>query len=1103
MKEKRIILPLIACLLLTACSSDAPSRKEGARLEAGFATPPSEARPRVWWHWMNGNVTKDGIRKDLEWMESVGIAGFQVFDAALQTPAVVKERLVYMTPEWKEAFAYTASLAAEKGMEMAIAGSPGWSESGGPWVKPEQAMKKVVWSELDIKGGSPVSVTLPLPPTQTGNFQSVPMSQGGMFSNATAPSPTYYKDVAVIAMKLPEGYSSLDTESMRVSSSGGKFTPQALSDGDYTTAVSNLPYGKPGAESWIQYEFAAPQTIYGVEVATLNQRGRGGSKPARLQVSDDGVNFQDVATLSEAAEGVSATAFEGTTGKIFRLTYVAPSMDFMPPMGFPGMWGAPPVSPKGIDVAEFKLFNLPRVDRYIEKAGFTVATNLASSPTREKDGVKKTDILDITDKMKEDGTLQWTPDEGAWKILRFGYSLTGRTNHPASPEATGLEVDKLSAEHTEAYFTHYLDMYKDAAAGILGEKGLQYVITDSWEAGCLNWTDLMFEDFSSMRGYDLHAWLPAIAGYIVESGSSSDKVLWDYRKTIGELLAKNHYDLLTDLLKRYGMGRYSESHENGRAFVGDGMEMKRSAAVPMSAMWAEGLGQSGADIRESASVSHIYGQKYTAAESLTSGGNAWGYVPEMLKPTADWLMANGLNRFVIHTSVHQPLDDYKPGFSLGPFGQWFTRHETWSGAGAKAWIDYLSRSSFLLQQGTNHADILYFYGEGKNITAQYGNSLPAIPRGYNFDFVNADAILHVIGVKDGRITAPSGTSYSLIYLDPDNTADISLPVLKKLYTLVENGAILVGAKPTASPSLEDDTTEFDRLVSAMWTGLDEISLGKGRIFATRDMAQALSSLGVKKEIDYAGEERLSYVHRSSEGVEIYWILNRDAKACQKEISFGVKGLRPEIWSAVDGSIVPASYRIEGDRTLVPLNLEAQDAVFVIFRSKASSDHVTIPAPGMQAKNLLPEGWTVSFLSGMGAPESTRFESLSDWSLSDDPAIRYYSGTASYKNHFNLPSKDGQIILDLGEVHDIAEVLVNGKTAGTLWKAPFRLDITDAVWEGENEVEIRITNMWVNRLIGDLQPGAQKYTKTNQHSYTAASPLKPSGLLGPVSIDLLK
>jgi hypothetical protein len=288
------------------------------------------------------------------------------------------------------------------------------------------------------------------------------------------------------------------------------------------------------------------------------------------------------------------------------------------------------------------------VNRFEDKAAFAATIDLygmATPPVR--DAVAKADVVDLTSKMRPDGTLDWTPPAGRWVVLRLGYSLTGHTNGPASAEATGLEVDKLNRAYVKTYFNTYLDKYKDTVGPLMGKRGLEYVITDSWEAGVQNWTDDMIAEFTKRRGYDMRPWLPVLTGRVVESAEASDRFLWDFRRTIADMTAENHYDQLTDILKERGMARYSESHESGRAFIADGMEVKRSAAIPMSAMWTQLPGVNNeqygynADIRESASVAHIYGQNLVAAESLTASSGAWSWSPETLKPTADKELAMG------------------------------------------------------------------------------------------------------------------------------------------------------------------------------------------------------------------------------------------------------------------------------------------------------------------------------------------------------------------------------------------------------------------------------------------------------------------------------
>jgi len=648
-----------ACIVLGQTAGDPLLR--------GFQNPPASARPRVWWHWMSGNITKEGIKADLEWMKRAGIAGFQNFDAGLNTPQVVDKRLVYMTPEWKDAFRYATTLADQLGLEMAIAGSPGWSESGGPWVPPSQAMKKFVWSETHVEGGSPFTTALPKPPSTTGAYQNQP--GGGRAGQA--PPPEFYADAAVVAFRDAECDRALRLAEAKVSASGGSFDGRSLSDGDLAKTAL-LPAAPIGQRAWIQLEYAKPQTVRGLTFVA----NRVGLSDVELQSSDDGQQFRTVAPIPNGARTI---AFPGLSARYFRVT--APTTD---PQANPPRPGRGPAGPAGMQIAEFVMHGAV-VNRFQEKAAFITAPPLYAMATPAPDSddvIGKAEVLDLTARMHSDGTLEWTPPVGHWTVLRFGYSLTGHQNSPASPEATGLEVDKLNRADVKAYFENYLNQYKDATGGLMGKRGLQYVITDSWEAGTANWTDAMPAEFQKRRGYSMTPWLPVLAGHIVESAGASDRFLWDFRQTLSDLVAENHYDQLTDILRARGMGRYTESHEAGRAFIGDGMEVKRRADIPMSAMWTSQPGRTSrqfdADVRESASVAHIYGQNLVAAESLTAGIGAWTFSPETLKPTADREMAMGLNRFVIHTSIHQPSNDKIPGLGLGPYGQWFTRHETWA-----------------------------------------------------------------------------------------------------------------------------------------------------------------------------------------------------------------------------------------------------------------------------------------------------------------------------------------------------------------------------------------------------------------------------------------
>jgi len=1120
------ILSLVLLTIFAGIPTQLISQTNTNTLEQGFKNPPNSAKPRVWWHWMNGNITKEGIKLDLEWMNRVGIGGFQNFDASLTTPKLVDKRLVYMTPEWKDAFRYATTLADQLGLEEAIAGSPGWSESGGPWVKPNQGMKKVVWSETRIEGGKPFNGILLHPPQVSGPFQNIPLFDFLALISGQPPTggPTFYADTAVIAYRAADGDVPVTVLQPKITSSGGSLDLALLSDGDLVK-TTKLPKPVAGQESWVQYEFATPQTMHAVTLA-LNDPGAAAANMfgaaasiADVEASGDGQTFRKLIAIPNDGGEEHTIAFAATRARFFRIVFTdKPAADFSGVMTFDvenpfGDFSGVKPDPD-FEISELVLHPGARVNRFEEKAGFANLIGLDAFPTPEvaaTDAIRKTDIVDLSSKMKSDGTLEWSPPAGNWVVLRFGYSLTGVTNHPASPEGTGLEVDKLSREDVKQYMNRYLDNYKDAVGDLMGKRGLRYVINDSWEAGTANWTDDMIAEFTKRRGYDPRPWMPVLAGRVIESAQNSDRFLWDFRETLGELLAENHYDQINDILHARGMGHYGESHEEGRAFIGDGMAVKRHNDVPMSAMWTQRPGVNAeqygynADIRESASVAHIYGQNLVAAESLTASSGAWAWSPATLKPTADKELAMGLNRFVIHTSVHQPLLDKKPGLALGPFGQWFNRNETWAEQ-AKPWVSYLARSSYLLQQGRFDADIVYFYGEDSNLTALFGRKGPDIPAGYNFDYINADALIHILNFKDGQLATPSGMRYRVLALDP-HSQEMSLPVLKKIRDLVQAGAIVAGPKPKGTPSLSDDPKEFQSIADLLWGSGGGNSVGKGRVFGDKSLGDVLISINVVADFDYTkplADTNVLFVHRKLADGDLYFVDNRNDRDESLDASFRVTGKEAELWHADTGSMQPASFTIANGRITVPLHLEPWGTVFVVFRKPAKNSSRTLPKNVETTLATIEGPWDLSFEPNLGAPAKITVGRLTSWSENSDEGVKYFSGQGTYSKTVDVPAdwltKGEHVWLDLGDVKNLAQVLVNGKSLGIVWKTPYRVDVTSALKSGKNQIEITVTNVWVNRIVGDRQPNVTKtYTFTSPKFYKADSKLVASGLLGPVRL----
>lgn len=961
--RRNIISGFFSLLLLCGCNAG------GDDMYEGFVNPPAEARPRVWWHWEDGNVTKDGIRKDLDWMKRVGIGGFHHFDASIDMAPVVDDRLVYMQDGWKDAFRYAIAYADSLGMEMGIASSPGWSSTGGPWVEKEDAMKQLVWSVTDLR---------------EGHFKGV-LEQP--FTRLD-----HYRDIKVVALPLPE------------------------SDG----------------------------AVRAVTVVGNGTRGRWAITPVSydlsLEASSDGVNFTRVALLPNTSAPSITVNVPATSAESFRLVNIKEDKEY-----------------------KYILHTRSRVEHAEEKAGLSSPYDLNDFPTVVPEGETfptSGEVVDLTACMQEDGTLEWDVPAGEWRVIRFGYTLTGKRNGPAPEEATGLEVDKMDPEAWDRYFHNYLEMYKDATGGLMGSHGIQNLLLDSFEAWWDTWTPRMEAEFEARRGYALLPWMPALSGEILVSPEATEKFLFDWRRTIGELHAAN-YERLHAFVEEYGLQNlYLESQENGRVYLVDGMDVKKQASIPMAACWAplneharhSTATMAFADIKESASVANIYGRKYVSAESMTTDGYegfALRFSPSNLKNVIDFEFWAGVSRVYVHESSHQPLDDCKPGLGLLQYGQWFTRHETWAEQ-AIAWTDYLARNCYMLSQGANVADILVYYGEDTNVTGRYGARRFPCPQGYNYDFINPSGLFDVC-VKGGRIVAPSGASYAVLCLD-----NAGLPESEELRARIE-----------------------------------ELK-AQGAVVCTRESLEAALE---KTPADVMVEDGIRFVHRRTDRADIYWINKPSEDFRTVELSLRCSGRRPMAWNPVDGSARELSYRQEGGRTLVSLDMVPDDVQFVVLSGKAE-DSFELPAEPEPSRIAVDGPWTLSF------PGRT-LEGVVPGDYADYPFedVKYFSGTAAYSTTLTLDSVPEEAVLDLGEVHDLAEVFVNGVKAGIVWKKPFALDIAGLLKEGENALELRVINTWANRMVGDAQPDCPQRTTyfSRPGLFKADTPTAPAGLYGPVAL----
>ena len=1076
-------------------------------LLAGFRSPPQVARPRTWWHWMGGNVTAEGARLDLEWMKRVGLGGVHTFSGQLgPEPALANPRAPFMSPQWRQIFRETTEIARQAGMEVGIAGSPGWSHTGGTFVAPADGMKKYVWSITDVEGGRPFTGTLRAPPRATGPFQAKAEA-----SRARQLTGDVYGEAFVVAFPTPPA--DLVAPPAEHVSSAGPIDLSPLAAGDLSAAIK-LPVQESSGSAWIEARYPKPTRI-----ATLTLAVPEGAA-VEVLASDDGKVFRSLAQgVLVTPSGVEHPApqqtlsFEPVTARIFRVVLTvlppAPSLPGLPPgLAAP----KPPITAFEIDA--FRLERSARVHRFEAKAGFetTIRSPGPTPPAAPNSLVRRADVIDLTSKLRPGGRLDWTPPPGRWTVLRFGWSLTGSTNGPAEPEATGLEVDKLDPAAVRRYIDAYLGLYDDATGGKVGANGVKALITDSWEAGFQNWTPGLFAEFRRRRGYDPIPYAPVLAGRVVESADVSDRFLWDYRLTLKELLADAHYGVLAGALHERGMQYYTEAGGDNPRVLGDGMAIKGRSDIPTAEYWyrdfASGPGQLSlkADLEEAASAAHVYGKPLVAAEALTvaAGTDPWSFSPQMLKPVADEIFARGVNRIIIHDSRQQPLADAKPGMTLAIFGHYFNRNETWA-EDAGPWVDYLARTSYLLQQGQFVADVAYFYGEDRNLSELFETRLNTdVPAGYRYDYINREALLTLLSVRDGRVVTPSGMSYRVLFL-PDHVTRFTEPALRKIRDLVAAGAVVVGPRPVGALGLTSPDAAITSLADEIW-GAGELGaagrrVGRGKVYASLEAALRAEGVAPDYQLRAAPDAELLALHRRTRDADIYFVSNQKDRPEDVRAAFRVTGRAPEIWRAKDGTAEALGFRIGDGVTETNLRLEPHEAVFVVFRKPTELREWNGPLREVAVAASVEGPWAVSFGPGSAAPAPTIFPALTSWSESEDPQVRYYSGQATYRTSLTLkrPARGEHVFLDLGDVRELAAVEVNGKPVGTAWHAPYRLDVTLALRPGRNEIAIRVVNLWPNRLIGDKQPGAKPVTFAPMSPYTAASPLLPSGLLGPVRL----
>lgn len=767
-----------------------------------------------------------------------------------------------------------------------------------------------------------------------------------------------------------------------------------------------------------------------------------------------------------------------------------------------------------------------------DASNFTLATAVMEPVAKpwhnnnEDEPIPINEVIDLTDKVKN-GYLEWEVPAGKWKIIRTGHRMTGSRLMIAQPEADGLSVDWFSRKGVELQYQHLGRMLIDEAAKV-GNKP-KYFCDDSFEDGFPNWTGNILEQFKKYRGYDAKPYLPALSGYIVGSAEISDRFLNDYRKTLTDCMADEHYKRFAELCHQDGLLMQNEAAGPSRSgtICIDGLKNLGRSDMPMGEFWLgnnheeeatladnQSYGVSRLDkgqnkvTKMAASAAHIYGKKLVSAEAFTSFRH-WLDYPGSLKQALDRAYCEGVNRIAIHTTTASRPKDGKPGYEYGA-GTHFNPNVTWwekSGA----FFDYVARCQYLLRSGLFVADVLFYNGDtAPNLVAQKHVD-PRLGPGYDYDVCNEEVLLQRVSVKNGRIILPDGMSYHLLVL-PD-AERMPLKVLTKLKALVSAGATVIGPKPVVDSGLYNYPNcdiNLKTVADQLWGSIDgntvkQHRFGTGRIIFGDTIRQVLQADRVMPDFEYAAAEGvwLDFIHRSTPEADIYFVTNRHGKLAKANCTFRVNR-SPEIWDAVSGKIIrDVNYHFINNRAELALKFEPFQSYFIVFPkgSKLAPPKKGANYPELRIVEELTGSWKVAFDTQWGGPSAVEFNTLVDWSTHEDPSIKYYSGKAVYTKNFRLEKLTaGKLYLDLGVVKNIADVTLNGKKLGIVWTAPWRVDITSAVKKGDNLLQIEVINLWPNRLIGDAAlPPEKRLTHTNIQ-FKTGDKLQPSGLLGPVVLQ---
>ena len=1096
---RKVVFSFVVILIGTAQFS-CDKKVSDMNLDAGaFTNPSTEFKVHTWWHWMDGAITREGITKDLESMKEQGVSQATILNIGLfDGKDFGVPQVKFNTEEWYAMFSWALQEASRLGITIGAHNCDGWSTSGGPWITPEMSMKQYTWTKTLVQGGGEKTIHLKQPKAENN----------------------FYRDVAVIAFPAIKKTSSFQLASPSFILNDTARAP-GLSDGNPVSAVKIAR----GYQIKIIFDtaFTAEKIVIHPRKTFMWRDMTQFRNVFTLLASDNGKDFRKISDITTLGANRSFP-FEipATTARYYMIKLKEESpldayYDFLV--------GEIELLKKD----EIPLYS-PGIPYHLEKTVSTKAAdyahfNTTGNPDTEEKYLSREDIIDLTAMMKEDGSLDWDVPEGSWTIIRFGYTTTGKTNGPATPEGTGLECDKMDKAALDIHFDNYARKLIEHAGDHTGNT-FKFLLIDSWECQYQNWRDRFEEAFEGNRGYSIIPWIPVLCGETIGDNELSEAFLYDFRKTIAELIEENYYLHFKELCQANSLEMHAEviyGHTNYPPL--DILKTNSYVDLPMFEFWAGAHPEtvypqydpvSRAEVDFPAYASICYEKPVLGAEAYT-GYAHYSESPVNLKSFGDRAYCSGINQMILHSYVHQPGDN-KPGMTLGGWAAHFNRNNPWWNQ-VSGWMDYHARIQYVLQKGTVVSDVLYYLGD--QLPQSTGNQyLENLPYGYRAVACNDDILHNRTKVDKGKIILNDNQEYSLLVLADQGSLEPA--TLQMIATLVEEGAVIYGPRPSkmlSLASLENDQSCFRELVNELWGEIDGIKTmenqyGKGKVFWGMPLAEVLETLALVPQFTTAKADpfELMYIHKKVAGYDVFFVFNQQDHALTSECLFRSQGNQPEIWDPVDGSIVkPAIYSVENGRVWIPVRFKPHESLlFVITRGEEESHISRVDKTGLESPEIVEihdfEG-KIEFQSpyggAIGAQEIKELKSFTDF-VEDE--IKYFAGTARYIIGFSNPegfSEPGySIYLEPGNIEAIAEISLNGQLLGNAWLPGLSYNVTGLL-KDENQLEVTVTTTFRNRIIGDYREFGELrnvWTSAPVNNYlNAETTLKPSGFMGPIRL----